>query len=201
MVRKRVMTPSQHEAKKQHILAVAASEFARLGFDQANINTIADLAGVGKGTMYRYFADKEQLFLEILTETARIIQAALEDSLAESERLPATTRMESLFQCIVFLKDKYPNFIALHQSTLYGLDSEFRAPAVQTLRTLTDELEVMFQSSIDAGRMRPIRARSAAVFFTTQLYSFRRISELLGEEGPTPGPFIADLLWRGMKPD
>jgi AcrR family transcriptional regulator len=35
------------EATKQHILREAAREFARLGFDQANINVIAEQAGIG----------------------------------------------------------------------------------------------------------------------------------------------------------
>lgn len=53
------------EATRQRILRVAVSEFARLGFDQANINVIAEQAGIGKGTIYLYFATKRDLFLEM----------------------------------------------------------------------------------------------------------------------------------------
>ena len=71
---------------------------------------------------------------------------------------------------------------------------------VGQLRTLTDEFERIFQSEVEAGRIRPLIARKLAIFFVTQIHTFRRVSELLGESGPQPGGFIADLLWRGLKP-
>jgi AcrR family transcriptional regulator len=54
--------PAERERKRLHVLEVAAAEFARLGFDQANINVIAKLAGIGKGTIYLYAPSKERLF-------------------------------------------------------------------------------------------------------------------------------------------
>ena len=58
----------ERERKRLRLLDIAASEFARVGFDQANINTISERAGFGKGTVYLYTASKEQLFLDVLQE-------------------------------------------------------------------------------------------------------------------------------------
>lgn len=49
--------------KHQQILWHALRVFAREGFGNADVQVIADLAGVGKGTVYRHFGNKEQLFL------------------------------------------------------------------------------------------------------------------------------------------
>ena len=62
----KIVDEQMREATRTRILHEAASEFARLGFDQANINTIAEQAGMGKGTIYRYFENKREVFLAML---------------------------------------------------------------------------------------------------------------------------------------
>src|SRR5262249_61596101 len=84
----------ERERKRLHLLKVAASEFARVGFDQANINTISERAGFGKGTVYLYTANKEQLFLDVVEEIGSTTTAALDEALAESEGKPVAARLE-----------------------------------------------------------------------------------------------------------
>jgi AcrR family transcriptional regulator len=45
------------------VLQAAIEVFAAEGFPGADVQVIADRAGVGKGTVYRHFGDKEKLFL------------------------------------------------------------------------------------------------------------------------------------------
>lgn len=47
---------------RQAVLQAAITVFAAEGFYEADVQIIADRAGVGKGTVYRYFGDKEKLF-------------------------------------------------------------------------------------------------------------------------------------------
>jgi TetR/AcrR family fatty acid metabolism transcriptional regulator len=49
--------------KRQKIIEIAAKEFAEKGYDAANINEIAALSGIGKGSIYLYFKTKKELFL------------------------------------------------------------------------------------------------------------------------------------------
>ena len=53
---------SEDPGKRQAILEQAIRTFAELGFRGADVQVIADRAGVGKGTVYRYFHSKEDLF-------------------------------------------------------------------------------------------------------------------------------------------
>ena len=62
----KIVDEQMREATRQRILREAAREFARLGFDQANINVIAEQAGIGKGTIYLYFENKRDVFVEML---------------------------------------------------------------------------------------------------------------------------------------
>jgi AcrR family transcriptional regulator len=57
-------------AKRRQILAGASKVFMDLGFDGASMGEIARAAGVSKGTLYVYFADKSRLFEAIVEQTA-----------------------------------------------------------------------------------------------------------------------------------
>lgn len=54
--------------KKQSILEAALEEFTRQGFADARIEDVARRAGVGKGTVYLYFKDKQALFEGLVQE-------------------------------------------------------------------------------------------------------------------------------------
>ena len=54
------------EPRRQTILAAAAEEFGERGFTSASYNRIIERAGISKGAMYYYFADKDDLFRTVL---------------------------------------------------------------------------------------------------------------------------------------
>jgi AcrR family transcriptional regulator len=62
--------PDEDSSKRRQILAGAHKVFMDLGFDGASMGEIARAAGVSKGTLYVYFADKNALFEAILEEEA-----------------------------------------------------------------------------------------------------------------------------------
>ena len=51
---------------KERILEAAMEVFSHKGFHPATMDEISDKAGVGKGTLYRYFETKEKLFAELV---------------------------------------------------------------------------------------------------------------------------------------
>ena len=55
-------------SKRRQILDGARKVFMDLGFDGASMGEIARAAGVSKGTLYVYFADKSRLFEAIVEE-------------------------------------------------------------------------------------------------------------------------------------
>lgn len=63
--------PAGGECRYPEVLAAAIAIFARDGFAATDVQRIADQAGVGKGTVYRHFGNKEQLFLAATREARR----------------------------------------------------------------------------------------------------------------------------------
>ena len=60
----------EDSSKRRQILDGARKVFMDLGFDGASMGEIARSAGVSKGTLYVYFADKNRLFEAIVEDEA-----------------------------------------------------------------------------------------------------------------------------------
>lgn len=65
---------------RARILAAAQEVFSQKGFYQATMDEIAERANVGKGTLYRHFPNKENLFHQL-------VQIRLKELEAEAERV------------------------------------------------------------------------------------------------------------------
>ncbi len=65
------------EDKRKKIFDQAIAEFSSKGFTAANINDIAKNADISIGSMYNYFASKEDLFLTVLYYGYTLLEGAL----------------------------------------------------------------------------------------------------------------------------
>jgi AcrR family transcriptional regulator len=66
MKRKRMTQEQRRQQTRDAVLAAAGRVFAKRGFHGASLDAIAEEAGVTRGAVYYNFADKEELFLELL---------------------------------------------------------------------------------------------------------------------------------------
>lgn len=64
--RRRLTQAEAKERTRAQVLAAAGEVFARKGFAGASLEEIAEQAGYSTGAVYYNFANKEQLFLELL---------------------------------------------------------------------------------------------------------------------------------------
>ena len=54
------------EQRKKQILDAATIVFSEKGYNRANTDEIAKKAGLGKGTLYRYFKNKKDIFFSVV---------------------------------------------------------------------------------------------------------------------------------------
>jgi len=66
MNQKKANTEKLKAKRKEQILTASMKVFSRHGYQDTDVERIANLAGLGKGTVYRYFQSKENLFLSTL---------------------------------------------------------------------------------------------------------------------------------------
>ena len=91
------------QARREAILAAALDEFTERGFALTRMDDVARRAGVGKGTIYLHFKDKESLFQQLVTTMLGPIVMQLR-KLPDEDR-PVRFVLERLFT--VFAKEIY----------------------------------------------------------------------------------------------
>ncbi|WP_157719088.1 TetR/AcrR family transcriptional regulator [Halopseudomonas salegens] len=70
------------EQRTRDILDAATQVFARNGFRGADVQHIADQAGVGKGTVYRFYPNKEELFRAVVDDAMQRLTAQIDAAVA-----------------------------------------------------------------------------------------------------------------------
>jgi TetR/AcrR family transcriptional regulator len=70
--------------RRREILLAAARVFIKNGFRRATMEEIAAVAGLGVGTLYHYFKNKEQLFASLLADSAELLNERLRKAAAKS---------------------------------------------------------------------------------------------------------------------
>jgi AcrR family transcriptional regulator len=86
-------------ARRDAILEAALDEFSAKGFATARLDDVAKRAGVAKGTIYLYFADKESLFQELIRAKMVPVVGSLE--LAFATGLPLRAIVEQAIEIFV----------------------------------------------------------------------------------------------------
>jgi AcrR family transcriptional regulator len=87
------ISAAQREEVRRRLLETAAAHFAEHGLEGAQVDAIALAAGFAKGTLYNYFASKEELFAEVLAEGCR----------AAVQRYAASPHRGGVRQCLLAL--------------------------------------------------------------------------------------------------
>jgi AcrR family transcriptional regulator len=95
------------------ILAAAACLFATHRFHEARMEDIAALAEVGKGTLYRYFEDKDELYLALLERAASAVQARLHEAIEKPGS--ARQKLVAVVDALIGYFDEQPHLLDLIQ--------------------------------------------------------------------------------------
>jgi AcrR family transcriptional regulator len=83
------LVADEDSSKRRQILDGARKLFLDLGFDGASMGEIARAAGVSKGTLYVYFADKNRLF-EAIVEQESLEQGKVAFNFDPARDVPTT---------------------------------------------------------------------------------------------------------------
>lgn len=163
------------EEKRSRLLEIATAEFANKGFDNANINDIAKIAGVSVGSLYKYFDSKENFFLTCIRFGQDTLESVLTDALESKDD-------------ILIKAEKIVRLIQNHSrqnSDLIRLYNEITSESNSTLvKKLSRDLEVisakaytaLIQKAKEEGDIREDIDPKLYAFFTDSLFMMLQFS-------------------------
>jgi AcrR family transcriptional regulator len=95
------------EDRPREICAAALDVFAEKGFAAARLDEIAKRAGVSKGTLYLYFADKEELFRAVVRSAVSPNIEIIRNSLTSAD-VPFATLFPMLLERFAETTERVP---------------------------------------------------------------------------------------------
>jgi AcrR family transcriptional regulator len=165
------MAYMRSEERARQILGCAKRVFAQRGFHAANISHICKAAGIGRGTLYLYFANKRAVLTAILRETLERVRALMERqeaqvaAFAPPEKVTRSAAIEHSARQLrelleVVFEDEHTLRILLREAV--GLDASIEEILGEIDSTFIAIVERSIVASQRAGFIRDLDARAVA---------------------------------------
>jgi AcrR family transcriptional regulator len=139
--------------RKKLILEAATKSFSLFGYKATTMDQVAKIANVGKGTIYTFYKNKEELFKEIVQRMIEEMKYEAEQSLDDQ-----LSFFENLHRAVYRILE----FRQEHQLSLKLLqeEREIGTPAVQEMVNEMEEAIVSYikeklKIAIDKGHIQP----------------------------------------------
>jgi len=157
-------------ASQQRILEAAESVFFRDGFKDANLDEVAESAGVAKGTLYRYFDSKADLYVAVLAHGGDIFAERMREARAEGRDAVDQVRRIArfYFEHWTANEEYFAIFWAMENQQVIG---ELTPEAVKLVTSLWSEclriLADAVQDGVEQGSFAPCDPWEVANIFWT----------------------------------
>jgi AcrR family transcriptional regulator len=153
-----MVTPKRKDAQQltELILETARDLFTQYGVDTVSMHQIAKTAGVGQATMYRRYAQKGDLCLDLIDDQFNRLRTEIEGLLEQLAGTPILERLIAVFRrFIMFTCHEAPLLKAIHvslvQSRCLNADAQqffYSHPYLFLHNTLTG----LLKEALDAGQ-------------------------------------------------
>jgi AcrR family transcriptional regulator len=147
------------ERKRQQIVEAARNCFAQYGFERTTLDDIGLKMGMNKSSLYYYFKNKEEIYIEVVYQEADRVVADLQKEISKSKGPE---------ECIQFYMKRrlayYKKILSLHRlsaDSLREMQPSFHALYDNILKReitfITEQLKA-FTKTIDDGQLEKIAA-------------------------------------------
>ncbi len=140
-------------ARRAAVVEAAEAEFGVHGFSRGSLNVIARRAGVAKGSLFQYFADKRDLYAFIADIASQRVRAYMEERIRELDpSRPFFDFLTDWLDAWVAYFADHPHERALHAAATLEVDTEARVSVQNVIHR--HYLEVLRPLVRDAHRPR-----------------------------------------------
>ncbi len=151
----RALTDQQKEMQKQKIFAKAQELVLQYGIKRVSVDDMIKAAGVGKATFYAYFANKEDLLMQLVWVIYQGILAQARQLIQDSPKDKLPQRIGEFLQSLVSDKEKaffFSNHQELEQLLAIVQPSEIRDFSQMEYRAFESLITL---AGLDVNRVKP----------------------------------------------
>lgn len=163
------------EEKKNRIFDAAISEFADFGYEKANINKIAEKAGISVGSLYKYFENKQDLFLSIVNFSVEKLKTVLNEIINKNDDFMIT--IEKIIKAIQVFSRSNEYSTRLYNEMTTENNSELVWKIASNMEGLTAKLyaDIIKKAQYD-GKIRKDMDPNYFAFFLDNLFILLQFS-------------------------
>ena len=126
------------EDKQRAILRSAVSEFARLGYQKASLNSIVRDASIAKGSLYQYFQNKEALFSYIFEQFLQLVKKTVLDAESRNSK-DFFSRISQVLWAGIHFVDQFPDYFQVYLKVLFEEDVPGREKLLSRMHLFSSE--------------------------------------------------------------
>ncbi|MEJ5301656.1 MAG: TetR/AcrR family transcriptional regulator [Thermodesulforhabdaceae bacterium] len=179
----------EREKRKELILDAAERVFGSKSFKDVGMRDIAKELGVSVGALYRYFPDKQSLFVEAFMRGAKELIELTEKAIEEKSDPKSIAR---LYVNFLLEKDHY-----FKMMSHFMLEGNLEGEALDRLNSMEKRLLDVFQKLFESSCSTPLKRIIAHAFFAALngiLITFRNYPGRTPEEVRSHVYRLADLI-------
>lgn len=152
----------RRELVEQQILDQATRLFADKGFASTTLQDIADATGLTRPALYHYVANKDALLSRLISESTETPAAVLRE-INERSDIGPTEKLRKMATSIALNQAQNSDRFKLIIRSEAELPDEISRTYQQSRRHVLKEFTTVIEKGIEAGEMRPVNPRTAAL--------------------------------------
>jgi AcrR family transcriptional regulator len=173
----------------------AEAEFGMHGFSGGSLNVIARRAGVAKGSLFQYFADKRDLYAYVADIASQRVRAYMEDRIRELDpSRPFFDFLTDWLDAWVAYFADHPHERALHAAATLEVDTDARVSVQNVIhRHYLEVLRPLVRDAHVRGDLRADSDTDALMSLLLMIFPHlalapyvRGLDPILGLDEPTP---------------
>jgi AcrR family transcriptional regulator len=154
--------PQSEEQTRTKILKAAQKLFARQGYDGTTTKDLAQGAGVAEGTIFRHFANKKAILIEVATQGWVDLLTDLLTELSEMSSYQSVAQL--MYRRMLNLRENADMMRVCFMEAQFHPELRDRIQS-EVINKMTDVAEAFFQTAMDRGIYRPMNPKIVAQVF------------------------------------
>ena len=184
--------------RKEQILNAAIKVFSQKGFAGTLVDKVAELAKLGKGTIYRYFKDKQDLFIATALRGIDDLKNTVLKEIEEGK--DPLEKIEKAISAYLGFFEKYPDLVNIVLHAPVELQQKIQKRYFQHYKEHEDKMVEIFNEGIKQGQIRQLDPRITINILANLLNGFIYTWGMEGRRYSLKDkiPEITDTFFRGI---